>query len=160
LYEEVTMPLKLSVGLSRKVGQPDYGSLGASCGVEVELDPTLLRDDLDGFHASVRDAFVACRQAVNDELSRLGSPPGGRPPVPSDADHRPQRETPRPARRNGAGGGGATAKQLGAIAALARRNGADLDRLLRDDYGVTRPEDLSLAGASRLIDALRAAADA
>jgi hypothetical protein len=158
LYEEITMPLKLSVGLSRKVGQPDYGSLGASCGVEVELDPTLLRDDLDGFHASVRDAFVACRQAVNDELSRLGSPPGGRPPAPAEPDNRPQREAARPARRTG--GGGATAKQVGAIAALARRNGADLDRLLRADFGVARTEDLSLAGASRLIDALRAAADA
>src|SRR5882757_6582107 len=110
----MTMPLKLSVGLSRKVGQPDYGSLGASCGVEVELDPTLLRDDLDGFHASVRDAFVACRQAVNDELSRLGSPTGGRPPAPADKDHGPQRAAPRPARRPGGGGGAATAKQVGA----------------------------------------------
>jgi hypothetical protein len=156
----MTMPLKLSVGLSRKVGQPDYGSLGASCGVEVELDPMLLRDDLQGFHASVRDAFVACGQAVNDELSRLGSPPGGRPPVPAEPDNRPRRDAPRPARRTGGGGGVATAKQVGAIAALARRNGADLDRLLRDDFGVGRPEDLSLAEASRLIDALRAAADA
>jgi hypothetical protein len=57
-------------------------------------------------------------------------------------------------------GRAATPKQLGAIAALARRNGADLDRLLRADYGVGRPDELSLAGASRLIDALRAAADA
>ena len=34
------MPLKLNVGVSRKVGLPDYGSVGASCNVEVELDST------------------------------------------------------------------------------------------------------------------------
>ena len=33
------MPLKLTVGLSRKVGLPNYGSLGATCGLEVELRP-------------------------------------------------------------------------------------------------------------------------
>jgi hypothetical protein len=37
------MPMKLNVGLCRKVGQPDYGSLGASCNVEVELSGSLKR---------------------------------------------------------------------------------------------------------------------
>ena len=32
------MPLTLNVGLSKKIGQPDYGSLGASRNVQVELD--------------------------------------------------------------------------------------------------------------------------
>ena len=44
--------------------------------------------------------------------------------------------------------------------ALARRAGADLDGLLRDDYGVARPEDLTVRQASRVIDLLKASADA
>ena len=64
------MPLKLNVGLSQKIGLPDYGSLGASCHVEVELEPSLLQSDPDSFHRHVRHAFVACRQAVEEELAR------------------------------------------------------------------------------------------
>jgi hypothetical protein len=64
------MPLKLNVGLSKKIGLPHYGSMGASCHVEVELDSTLLFADLDGFQEKVKRVYVACHQAVNDEIQR------------------------------------------------------------------------------------------
>ena len=59
------MPLKLSVGLSKKVGLPDYSSIGASCHVELEL----LDCGPNGFQAEAQRAFAACRQAVDDELA-------------------------------------------------------------------------------------------
>jgi hypothetical protein len=67
------MPLKLNVGLSKKVGQPEYGSLCASCHVECELDAAFLATELDRFHAHVRETFLACSQAVHDELARQQS---------------------------------------------------------------------------------------
>ena len=64
------MPLKLNVGLARKVGQPNYGSLSASCHLELELDARLLVIDRDHFQDQLREAFVECSQAVHDELFR------------------------------------------------------------------------------------------
>src|SRR5437868_5554340 len=64
------MPLTLNVGLSKKLGLPDYGSLGVSCNIQVELDATLLVNDTDGFQHKVRQAYLACHQAVQDELQR------------------------------------------------------------------------------------------
>jgi hypothetical protein len=145
------MPLKLTVGLARKVGQPNYGSLGASCGVEVELENSLLGGDPDAFRARVRDAFVACRRAVDDELERLQAAPdgtrtnGGPEHSGSNGAGREESRARRPA----------TPRQLRTIVAIARRQRANLESLLRAEYGVASPEELSLAEASRLIDGLR-----
>lgn len=38
------MPLKLNIGLRRKVGEPNCGSRGASVNLELELDSGLLSD--------------------------------------------------------------------------------------------------------------------
>ncbi len=54
------MPLKLTVGLSKKVGLPNYGSLGATCGVDVEFHSQALHADPEAFGRQVRDAFAAC----------------------------------------------------------------------------------------------------
>ena len=63
------MPLLLNVGVTKKQGLPDYGSLGASCNLTVEMDAALLQD-LDSFHRQVKSAYVSCTQAVNEELAR------------------------------------------------------------------------------------------
>ena len=64
------MPLTINVGVNRKVGLRDYGSAGAACNVEFEAEHGLLDRDLDEFQERVRKAFVACRQAVQEELAR------------------------------------------------------------------------------------------
>jgi len=157
------MPMTLNVGLSKKIGLPDYGSLGASCNVTVELDETLLREDLDGFHAQVRKAYTACRQAVQDELSRHQT--NGVPQQPVANHHASTGRTGRhngnghSATSNGNGAHSASQKQLDYINQLARQ--------IRG-LGVRRVESLAqkmfgkpLAGltsldASGLIDTLKA----
>jgi len=74
------MPLKLNVGLSKKIGLPDYGSLGASCHIELELNNGLLDGGPSGFQAEAQRAFAACHQAVDDELARHRTHDDGQEP--------------------------------------------------------------------------------
>jgi hypothetical protein len=144
------MPLKLNVGLSKKVGLPDYGSLGASCHVEVELAADALTHDLDAFQNHVRRAFVACRQAVQEELAKQG----GDQAAASTRQTSPQNghnNTPR--RRDNTRR--ATASQVRAINAIADRQNLRLEQLLEQRFGVTHPSDLSISEASALIDELK-----
>ena len=55
------MPTTINVGLSKKIGMPDYGSLGASCNIQFEASHDLLEHDLEAFHAKVKSVFVAAR---------------------------------------------------------------------------------------------------
>jgi hypothetical protein len=63
------MPVKLNVSISKMIGRPDFGSLGASCAVEVEL-PCGAIDDLEAFRRQARNVYAAATQAVNGELAR------------------------------------------------------------------------------------------
>jgi hypothetical protein len=158
------MALKLNVGVSRKVGLPDFGSVGASCNLELEVDAGLLERDLDAFHARVRDVYVAAHQAVHDELARLQAPVEAPHDPPASPHREPANGHPgsdghadRPPAGRSCPRRPATENQVRAIRSIASRQHADLDGLLRD-YGVGRPEDLSLKQASELIDALKTAA--
>ena len=73
------MPIAINVGLSKKVGLPDYGSLGASCNVDIELDAALLQTDPEAFQRHARNAYDACRRAVQEELARHQAAPSSAP---------------------------------------------------------------------------------
>ena len=151
------MSLKLNVGLSKKVGLPDYGSLGATCHVEVELDGSLLQQNLDSFHRHVRNAYVACSQAVNDELARQRSADGNGSAVSAD-NARPTQSTSAGQRTNG-NGHRATQKQLDYLNQLARQvRGLGARRLeaLAEKMCGKPLADLSSLDASSLIDTVKA----
>ena len=151
------MALKLSVGLQKKVGLPDYGSFGASCHVEFEIDRCMIDKDLDGFHQKVAGAFAACRQAVNDQLAQQSehSSPNGN----GHTDGTPSRNVHSHANGNDQGArqnvASATQSQVRAIFAIARRQRVDPATVVRERFNVDRPEDLSIREASSLIDDLK-----
>jgi len=168
--------MTVKVGLAKKVGQPDFGSLGASCDIELELDGGLLFHDLDGLQEKVRAAYVACRQAVNDELAsqtRATEPPSEKPA--GTNGHRPTaanghssqgsaESTPAngKSRTNSQHNGGstngkhraATTSQVRALHAIATRQGFNLTNHMKKRFNIYRAEDLSVSEASRLIDEL------
>ena len=157
------MPLKVNVGLSKKVGLPDYGSLGASCHVEYEADASLLNTDLEGFQRQVKNAYIACRQAVQDELQRHQA---------TDPAMQGNRNA-APAGRNGAGaqrsngsvspqangpprtnGRKATASQVRALEAIGNRLQLNINEWLHEKYGIRVAAEMSIADASAAIDEL------
>jgi hypothetical protein len=64
------MTVKINVGYSEKLGQPDFGSIGASCHIECELDGRLVFESPDAFREKVRELYTACSIATKQELAR------------------------------------------------------------------------------------------
>lgn len=151
--------MKLSIGLSKKVGLPDYGSLGASCHVEVELDNSLIGEH-DKLQQHVRRAYVACAQAVNDELVRQRPPTNGAAEPDKTANGNftagnGKHGNGAPQARAGGAPRAATQSQLRALHAIAKDQGLNLNQFLREHFEVRKPEELSIKQASQAIDKLK-----
>ncbi len=133
--------LKMNCGLSRKIGQPDYGSRGAMVHLEVELPADLLKDP-EKLRRQIRGCFGVVRRAVDAELGVA---------EPEDAPARLSESAPtsRPTSNPPS-----TPKQVRALHAFARRAGADLAAELQS-LGVTDAAALSRRQASGLIDGLK-----
>ena len=172
------MPMTVKVGLAKKIGQPEFGSLGASCDIELELDGGLLFNDLEGLQQKIQTAYVACRQAVNDELAgrcRSELPPLSKTtagvnskgqPASNGNHHRIPVEScsNQPSgRSNSQATNGkrraATVSQVRALHAIATRQGFNLTERLREQFNLYRAEELSVNEASRLIDDLNQSAE-
>jgi hypothetical protein len=150
------MPLKLNVGLSRKIGEPNFGSRGASVNVEMELDSSLVSDP-PKLQERIRQLFGIVRSSLAHELNgngqhvtnnRHAQHQEARPsPEPSDSEAAP-RTPPRRSRP-------ATASQVKAIYGIARAKQINLQQFLHERYGATQPDNLTIEEASKTIDGLK-----
>ncbi len=152
------MPLRLSVGLSKKVGLPDYGSLGASANLELELDSGAVGDP-ERLRQHVRHLFGLAKASVEEELNQQQTalPNTGRnghgPDPQSNRNGHAGANGHRVSRRPN--GRAATQSQVRAINAITTRLRLDLTPRLQR-YGVNTVEQLGLQQASELIDDLNA----
>ena len=174
------MPLKVNIGLSKKIGQRDYGSLGASCHVEFEMDGSYDNGSTEHFQDAVHRAYVACRQAVETEIASSQGNTSNASPVVSNgygtggqhspstvnrvasyeaATTAPNQTNSSVAQTGGGGGRSATPSQVRAIHAISRANQIDLPAVLSSQYRVHLPESLSIRDASALIDQLKGTAN-
>ena len=78
--------IKLNAGFSKKVGEPNFGSRGASVNVDLEVESALI-DQPEALQERIRRLFVLARKAVEDELNGNGN---GKPAQPKAATHEPE----------------------------------------------------------------------
>jgi hypothetical protein len=150
------MPVTIHVGLARKVGTANYGSLSASCSLEFEADTGSLAD-AQAFQRQVSRGYALCRQAVEAELGQqpndTGTSNGHAAPAEPQSNGNGQRNS---------NGHQASEKQLNYARQLAKQvpgmGVRRLEALSQKIFG--KPvAGLSSLDASGLIDTLKAIKD-
>ena len=154
------MAIKINVGVSKKIGLPDYGSAGGHCNIEIEADNSIL-DNAEQFLQRVKDAYEVARQSVEEELSHHRS--GGVTSQTRSASQPDKEPAPRQEYRNDTSTGNcyiASPKQQQFIVSLIKGvKGLDwrkLDKYCDTKFGKACSQ-LSSKEASTLIEDLKAA---
>jgi hypothetical protein len=139
--------LKLNIGLSKKIGEANFGSRGASVNLELELSSELAADP-DRLKERIRFLFGLAKVSVEEELNGQATNGHSAAPVSVNGNGHANGRQRDSTRR-------ATASQVRALHAIAKRQNLDATNLVQSRYGVDRPEDLSITEASELIDSLK-----
>ncbi|MGE3806228.1 MAG: hypothetical protein AB7K24_16290 [Gemmataceae bacterium] len=144
------MPLKVNVGLARKVGEANYSSRGASVHVELELDFGLVNDP-QKLQDRIRQLFGLVRSSLDEELNGNGN---GNDHPENGGQHNGQSSG---SPSNGSKGAPrpVTQSQLKAIFAICKTHGIDVKPILRQQFNLAKPEQLDIKQASELIDHLK-----
>jgi hypothetical protein len=138
------MAIKAIVSFNQKLGQPNYGSVGVGCSVEVELDSALLEKDPQELRGKLDLAYITCRQSVQSQLIPFQASESAPSRTLTHADAISERPS-RPA----------TQSQQRALWAICNQNGLNLEAVCRDEYEVPAADCLSISQASSLIDKLK-----
>ena len=141
------MPAKINIGFSRKIGESNYGSRGATANLEVEIDSGTISDS-QLLRDRMRSLYAMARQSVEEELG-LESEPA------QFADERPPKGNGRPNGSANRDSGTLTSSQQRAIFAIARKHRLDPNSVVQERFHLSRVEDLSIRQASEMIDALK-----
>jgi len=128
--------IRVQAGLTRKRGLPRYSSAQATCMIDTEVENALLQD-AEQIAAAIRGLYRTCEAAIDEELDRI-----------EEQARRAEHPLERPA----------SAAQVRAIQALARRKRIDLAEFLKSQVHRVDPAGLTSGEASLVIDMLSAAA--
>lgn len=109
------MPLKINVGLSRKIGEPNYSSRGGNVHFELEAEANLVANP-DELHARIRYLFRLAEAALEEQLAMTAHQTAASP---ANDRGEPPRATPR---------------QRALIDRLAAQREEELEALLMDVF--------------------------
>ena len=139
--------IKLSANLSKKVpiGDVPYSSQQFGAAMEIEVSDSASPDEIT---KRLKMLYDMLSRSVDDQIASSNNPAAEEPQSQSAPDAFPSRSN----------NGHASLAQVKAIFAIAKERGVGRDGLtntLRRDFGVDKPEDLTVRQASEVIDRLK-----